>query len=368
MDKKLVFVAMSGGVDSSVAAALLKKAGFNVAGVFMKNWSASDLTPGCSSEKDARDARMVASVLNIPFYVFDFEKDYKEKIIDPMIEGYRNARTPNPDILCNKEIKFGLFLEKARALGADFIATGHYVKKIKSKNEKGKNKFKLLKAKDKDKDQSYFLYLLNQDQLKYALFPIGDYLKSEVRELARKFNLPTAAKKDSQGLCFVGKIKMRDFLKNEIPEREGAIVTTQNQTIGRHSGVSFYTVGQKAGVGGTGPYFVASRDIEGNRLIVAKEEEKDFLFAKNIFLDKIHWISDPPTGKEPKFPFECLARIRYRQSLNKAKIMKNEKGFLVEFDNPQWAPASGQHVVFYLPAEALAKEGKEEIIGGGEII
>ncbi|MBI2450834.1 MAG: tRNA 2-thiouridine(34) synthase MnmA [Parcubacteria group bacterium] len=358
VDKKLVFVAMSGGVDSSVAAALIKKAGFETIGVFMKNWSRSDFSPKCSSEEDAEDARRVAEVLKIPFYVFNFENDYKEKIIDPMIEGYKNGLTPNPDIVCNKEIKFGLFLKKALSLGAlacrqagIYIATGHYARKISAEGQE-----KILKAKDENKDQSYFLYQLNQEQLSRALFPIGDYLKSEVRELAKKFKLPTAGKKDSQGLCFVGKIKMSDFLGTKILQKEGEIISTSGQMIGRHRGAAFYTLGQRTGlgIGGSGPYFVVSRDTKENRLVVARENDPS-LFAKSIFLDKIHWMS----GQEPILPLKYSARIRYRQPLQDAIINKTEKRFIVQFNEPQWAPAPGQHCVFY---------SGDEMLGGGQIV
>ncbi|MEK7123297.1 MAG: tRNA 2-thiouridine(34) synthase MnmA [Patescibacteria group bacterium] len=221
---KKVFVAMSGGVDSSVAALLLKKEGYDVVGVFMKNWG-EPLGEGerCQWERDQKDAREVAAVLKIPFYTFDFEKDYKKKVADYMLAEYKKGRTPNPDVMCNKEIKFGLFLGRALKLGADFVATGHYVK-LKSKNEKGKIKIQLFQAKDKNKDQSYFLWTLTQKQLKYCLFPIGDYLKPEVREIAKKAWLPTAEKKDSQGVCFVGKFDFAEFLKKKIKPKKGKII------------------------------------------------------------------------------------------------------------------------------------------------
>src|SRR3989338_6111450 len=313
--KPKVFVAMSGGVDSSVAAALLKKGGeFSVVGCYMKCWSAWDQ---CSVERDAEDARAVAEKLDIPFYIFDFEKEYRERVFNYMVREYAAGRTPNHDVLCNSEIKFGIFLEKALALGADFVATGHYVRA-----ERRFPNIALLAAKDQNKDQSYFLWRLNHNQLKHVLFPIGDYLKSEVREMAREFGLATADKKDSQGLCFVGKVRFDEFLREILPKNPGPITTPGGKTIGEHGGLSFYTLGQRRGIkiGGGTPYYVASKELKTNTLVVTEGNKDEMLFKKEIEIADTNWIGgDPPAGG-PKFPLKCEARIRYRQPLQKCCI------------------------------------------------
>ncbi|MFN7088781.1 MAG: tRNA 2-thiouridine(34) synthase MnmA, partial [Candidatus Paceibacteria bacterium] len=270
--------------------------------------------------------------------------------------------TPNPDVMCNKKIKFGLFLKKALKAGADYIATGHYTR-IRQEiiNSKIQNlKFKLLAGIDKNKDQSYFLWTLSQEQLKRCLFPIGEYTKPEVRELARKFGLPNAERKDSQGLCFVGKVDFREFLSNYIPEKPGLVVDIDGKVLGAHRGIQFYTIGQRHGIGlgGTGkPYFVVQKDANNNILYVAKGENHPALYTNEIIAKDMHWVS----GKMPTFPLRVQARIRYRQSLQPAELIeiKNEKPMLkVKFDEPQRAVAPGQSIVFY---------SKEELLGGGII-
>jgi tRNA-specific 2-thiouridylase len=400
MDHKCrkVFVALSGGVDSSVAAALLQGAGFDVVGVYMKQWSDPVMqkdrygfpvaSEHCASEIDAEDARRVAEKLGVPFYVWDFEEEYKARVARYMIEEYRSGRTPNPDVMCNKEIKFGLFFERARKLGADYIATGHYIKSQKSKAEKSqifqreprakggramvksqnyklkiKTTYRLLAAKDRNKDQSYFLWTLTQEQLKHCLFPIGDYLKSEVREMARNFGLPTAAKKDSQGLCFVGQVDMRDFLREYIAATPGSIVTSSGKAIGRHEGLPFYTIGQRHGIeiGGGIPYYVASKDKATNTLTVAEGPHDNALFSKELTVHSVNWIS----GKAPKLPLTCQARIRYRQPLQECVIQPETESrklkaasLNVTFSEAQRAVTPGQSVVFCQD---------EEILGGGII-
>ena len=350
--KKKVFVAMSGGVDSSVAAALLKKDGYNVTGVHMICWE------GCENNEDKRDAIRVAAVLDIPFLVWDFKKEYRGKVFDYMVREYAEGRTPNPDVVCNKEIKFGIFLKKALEAGADFIATGHYVRKSGNK---------LFAAKDKNKDQSYFLWALTQSQLKYCLFPVGDYLKSEVRELAKKFGLPVANKKDSQGLCFVGNINFTEFLKRELPAASGRILDSAGNILGRHDGAHFYTIGQRHGLalgGQAAPVYVAGKDTLTNALVVARGQNDPILYKKELIAENFNWIENQPVGG-PKLPFSCQARIRYRQPLQKAVL---HEGGRVEFLEAQRAIAPGQSIVFYsgekmLGGAIIGEERKEKVNG-----
>ncbi len=343
-------MAMSGGVDSSVAALLLTQKGYDVVGVYMKGWSLT----GCA-EEDATDARRVASKLGIPFYIFDFEDEYKKTVVDYMISGYAKGETPNPDVMCNREIKFGLFLKKALALGADYIATGHYVRRIGDK---------LVQAKDLNKDQSYFLWTLAQEQLKHCLFPIGDYIKPQVRALAKKFDLPTAEKPDSQGVCFIGEINVAEFLKERLGKNPGPIKTLNEKTIGSHDGAVFYTIGQRRGIGIKGSlpseqgkiYYVSAKDLKTNTIFVTEGKDEN-LFANKLMVKNINWIS----GKQPKLSLKCFARIRYRQPLQKSTIEKvvGDKLF-VTFSEPQRAITPGQSAVFY------TKDGT--MLGGGVIV
>ena len=387
-NKKIVFVGMSGGVDSSVAAYLLKKQGYNVVGVFMRSYNLD----GCS-EIDAQDARRVAEHIGIPFYIWDFEEEYKKRVVDYMIDGYKSGITPNPDIMCNKEIKFGLFFEKALASGADFVATGHYVKikSIVQKNKIGANEkiYELFEAKDKNKDQSYFLWTLTQKQLEHCLFPIGDYEKPIVREIARKAHLPTAEKKDSQGICFLGKISIDDFLKKYIKEKKGLILSEFGDVIGKHSGAVFYTIGQRH-IGADfkfksnfsnektvksengkcvlirdktkrGRFYVAQKDVKKNTLVIVEGSENPALYKKEIEISDVNFISKI----DLRVPISVLARVRYRQPLSNAMLSfngnkKGYKSYLLTFEQPQKFISSGQSAVFYF------KNGK--MIGGGIII
>ena len=367
---KKVFVAMSGGVDSSVAALLLQKEGYEVIGCHMLCADSTYYSQSRSSgiehprfaerigtgickqaQEDKQDAMRVAAKLGIPFMTFDFRNEYREKVYEYMVREYAAGRTPNPDVMCNKEIKFGIFLEKALALGADFVATGHYVRKFKVQG----SKFKILEAKDKNKDQSYFLWTLTPEKLKYCLFPVGDYLKSEVREMAREAGLPTAQKKDSQGLCFVGKIDFQEFLREILPQREGAVLNSRGEVLGRHDGAHFYTMGQRHGlkIGGLPePVFVARRDVQANTLVVAEEKAPE-LYQKEISVGDLNLLRGLPEKVE--------ARIRYRQPKQKASLfeIKNQKSKIkIIFEVPQRGVASGQSVVFY---------GGEELLGGGII-
>ena len=358
-------MAMSGGVDSSVSAALLKKQGYDVCGVFIKGWYPKGIP--CAWRQDRRDAMAVAAILDIPFYTFDFEKEYKKHVIDYMLKEYKSGRTPNPDIMCNKYIKFDLFLKKALKMGADKIATGHYVKletcNLKhKKDDKNASRFTLHASRDDNKDQSYFLWTLTQKQLKYCLFPIGNYLKSEVRKLAKKFKLPVAGKKDSQGLCFVGEFKMEDFLKDYIKPRPGRILDDKGNEAGRHKGTQYYTIGQRHGVGARGkePYYIVEKDLKKNILIVAAVNEEKEFYKKEVKIKKVNWIS----GKAPNFKKTYLARIRYRQPLQSCRIVnpkseiRNSKHCRIIFNKPQRAVAPGQSLVLY---------DKNVLLGGGVI-
>ena len=351
-EKKKIVVAMSGGLDSSVAAALLKRAGFAVIGVFMK---LADLPRFREAEKRAKK---VAKILGIPFLSLDLRKEFKKKIIDSFLDGYKKGLTPNPCVVCNKEIKFGLLLEKALALDADFIATGHYAKKQKIENRKQKIEYKLLKAKDKNKDQSYFLWMLNQKQLKRILFPIGDYTRKEVENLARKFKLPVLKAKKSVEICFIKTI-INDFLSKYLKEKPGPVVEQVhygvNKIIGRHLGLWFYTIGQRKGIGlPGGPYYVLDKNLKKNLLIVTKNERN--LYKKELIAKNVNWIS----GKVPEFPLKLKAKIRYRHQSALAVITKtlNPKTYTLKFEKSQRAITPGQSVVFYRG---------EELLGGGII-
>ena len=360
--KRKVFVAMSGGVDSSVVALLLKKQGYDLVGCYIKGWYPAGVI--CNWKEDRRDAMRVCAKLGIPFVTIDAEKEYKKDVVDYMISEYKAGRTPNPDIVCNKSVKFGVFLKKALSMGADYIATGHYVNlkpKISNlpRRQAGlKSVYELLQARDLNKDQSYFLWTLTQGQLRYCLFPLGDWLKSEVRGIAKKNGLATAEKEESQGVCFIGEFNMEDFLKKYIKPKKGEVITADGKIIGEHNGLAFYTIGQRHGFGfgggEGGPYYIAEKDFKNNRLIVAdKKEEKNFS-RKEVAVENANWIS-----AAPKIGKKYQARIRYRQPLEEcevAEISKNSTKII--FKNPQRAVTPGQSLVIY--------EGKE-MIGGGVI-
>ncbi len=372
-----VVVAMSGGVDSSVAAYLLKKDGYDVLGVFMKNWHDTNVTISkeCPWLEDSYDAMLVAEKLSIPFQVIDLSKDYKKKIVDYMFEEYKNGRTPNPDVLCNREIKFDLFLDIAIKLGADYIATGHYAQVTESKIN-NKSLFHLKSGKDKSKDQSYFLCQLNQFQLSKTIFPIGKINKKDVRIIAKKNNLVTADKKDSQGLCFIGKVKLPDFLQQSLKPKNGNVVLidksycgyksysnrdgikitskkikynkSDGEIIGHHNGAHFYTIGQRKGLsigGRVKPLYVLSTDVVNNIIYVGEGSDHPGLFRSSLKvpISKMHFISDPK-----KIEVKNLkARIRYRQALQDVSFTKNSENYYFNFKNPQKAITSGQFIALY---------------------
>jgi len=353
-----VVVAMSGGLDSSVAAALLKRAGFNVIGVFMKFWSEPEKdgligasNRCCSPEAEVR-ARKVAKILKIPFYVFNFEKEFKKRIVDYFLKEHKAGKTPNPCVICNKEIKFGLLLEKALKLDADYIATGHYARIRKFVNSK-QIRYSLMTAKDKNKDQSYFLWMLNQKQLKRILFPIGDYTRKEVENLARKFKLPVLKARKSVEICFI-QTTINDFLKRYLKPNPGKIVDTKGKIIGEHEGLWFYTIGQRKGIGlPGGPFWVLNKNLKKNLLIITKNE-KDLL-KKELICRNINWI----LGKKPKLPLKIKAKIRYRHQPSLATIYNLKSNiYHLKFEKPQRAITPGQSVVFY--------KG-QELLGGGII-
>jgi len=342
-----VYVGMSGGVDSSLTAALLVEQGYDVTGVYMKNWT-QDL-PGmkCPWADDLADAKRVATQLGIDFKVFDFEKEYKQKVVDYMIDEYKLGRTPNPDIMCNQEVKFKIFLETALEDGADLIATGHYAR-VKDG--------KLLQAVDTNKDQTYFLYRVTGEALSKTLFPLGEFTKPVVREMAKERGLFTAAKKDSQGICFVGQIGIREFLSQYVEQKAGSIIDKQtNKVLGQHDGAIFYTIGQRHGldVGGGLPYYVVGKDMDKNEVYVTTNLNDETLWRPELNLTSTHWINETPTEGEYQI------RVRHRASLTPTQLSFNEDGSVqLSLDNAERAVAPGQSVVIY---------NGELCIGGGII-
>jgi len=349
-----VFVAMSGGVDSSVSALLLQKQGYDLVGCYIKGWYPPSII--CNWKEDRRDAMRVCAKLGITFITVDAEKEYKKEVVDYMVREYKEGRTPNPDIMCNKNIKFGVFLNKALDMGADYIATGHYVKKLSAS---GGKTCELAVAKDLNKDQSYFLWTLTQEQLKYCLFPLGEMLKTEVRKIAKENDLATAEKEESQGVCFIGEFNMENFLKKYIKQKKGKIKTNKGEIIGEHNGLAFYTIGQRHGFGYAGgkggPYYVTEKDFKKNELIVAEKFDEREFAKTEVDIMGVNWID----VIVPKTNRNYLARIRYRQPLEKCKISKvSKKSAKIVFDNPQRAVTPGQSLVVY--------DGKK-MLGGGII-
>ncbi|MFH0806440.1 MAG: tRNA 2-thiouridine(34) synthase MnmA [Candidatus Brennerbacteria bacterium] len=400
MAKQKVFVGMSGGVDSSIAALLLKKQGYDVTGVFMRCYNID----GCA-ERDAEDARRVAEHIGIPFYLFNFEEEYKKRVVTYMVEGYRAGLTPNPDVMCNREIKFGLFFKKAIALGADYVATGHYARvqriaplaqrdflparksaslsphrsSLRSDAKPAELRdvprsnpvapfFGLFEGKDKNKDQSYFLWTLTQKELSRTLFPVGNLLKPAVRAIAKKAGISTAEKKDSQGICFLGDVSLMDFLKNYLPSEKGNVFNLEGEKIGEHEGAHFYTIGQRhIGVaphtkgGETARHYVALKDVATNAVVVAEGSDHPALYRKELTLTDVNFIRLPYDSPiRANWRIEVMARVRYRQSLSPAMLARDGKRFKLTFVAPQKFIAPGQSAVMY--------SAQGELLAGGVIV
>ena len=352
-----VVVGMSGGVDSSVAAYLLKQQGYDVIGVFMKNWEEDDTDDYCSAAEDMADAKSIADKLDIPFKTINFSAEYWDRVFEYFLEEYRSGRTPNPDIMCNKEIKFKAFLDYAVVLGAEYIATGHYVRVDRSSGSS-----LMLRGVDGNKDQSYFLYTLNQDQLSKSLFPVGELEKSEVRKIAEEQGFVTANKKDSTGICFIGERKFKDFLEQFIPAQPGNIEDDQGKVIGQHSGLMYHTLGQRKGIGIGGladkseqPWYVVAKDLKRNVLIVGQGHDHPLLLSHGLIASQLHWVQ--PVNIPDSF--RCTAKSRYRQQDFDCLVEKiDQENWRVSFDKKQRAITPGQSVVLYK---------NEQCLGGGII-
>lgn len=348
-----VVIGMSGGVDSSVAALLLKQQGYEVIGIFMKNWDDTDETGYCTATEDFNDVVAVCNQIGIPYYSVNFEKEYWNKVFTYFLEEYKAGRTPNPDVMCNKEIKFKAFLDHALALGADYLATGHYAK-VHRENDQSF----LLRGEDSNKDQTYFLSQLSQEQLSKAMFPIGELPKQEVRRIAAEAGLATAKKKDSTGICFIGERDFKEFLSQYLPAQPGEMRTYEGEVKGKHDGLMYYTLGQRhgLGIGGSGePWFVVGKDVEKNILYVGQGYENERLYTDRLFASQLNWIS----GNPPEQEFVCTAKFRYRQPDQAVKVYMRENNTCeVVFGQPQRAVTPGQAVVFY--------QG-EICLGGGTI-
>ncbi|MDC6367066.1 MULTISPECIES: tRNA 2-thiouridine(34) synthase MnmA [Flavobacteriaceae] len=394
---KKVVVGLSGGVDSSVTAYLLKEQGYDVIGLFMKNWHDDSviISEECPWVEDSNDALIVAEKLGIPFQTVDLSVEYKERIVDYMFSEYEKGRTPNPDVLCNREIKFDVFLKIALQLGADYVATGHYCRKGTIQNEDGSETYQLLAGKDNNKDQSYFLCQLSQEQLSKTLFPIGELTKPQVRQIAAENDLITADKKDSQGLCFIGKVHLPEFLQQKLKPKKGVIVEVPNnanqydvvepsfsnkreelafhsekpvytetdgKVVGEHQGAHYFTIGQRKGlnVGGTKePLFVIDTDVDKNIIYTGQGKQHPGLYRHTLFVkeDELHWVR-PDLSLKVDETMEVMARIRYRQPLQKATLYRIENGLYVDFKEKQSAITEGQFVAWYI---------EDELVGSGVI-
>ena len=353
-----VVIGVSGGVDSSVAAKLLKDQGHEVIGLFMVNWEED--SEACTAEQDYEDVKRVCSSIGIPYFSVNYAKEYYDRVFKYFLEEYKKGRTPNPDVLCNREIKFGPFLEFAKSIGADYIATGHYCKKVEKDG-----KYYLAKAKDLNKDQSYFLNQLSQEQLKYVLFPLADIEKPKVREIAKELGLVNAEKKDSTGICFIGERNFKKFLKEYLPAKPGKIMTLDGRVVGSHDGLMYYTIGQRRGLGIGGRsdsngqrWFVLKKDLENNILYVSQGEGEE-LFSVGMISEKFNWIPEKPNEQE----FDCFAKFRYRQPDQKVHVKVVDDHIEVSFYEKQRAVTPGQFVVLYQNDE----DGNSLCLGGAVI-
>ncbi|USK60189.1 tRNA 2-thiouridine(34) synthase MnmA [Peribacillus asahii] len=356
-----VVVGMSGGVDSSVAALLLKQQGYDVIGIFMKNWDDTDENGVCTATEDYDDVIRVCNQIGIPYYAVNFEKQYWDQVFTYFLEEYKAGRTPNPDVMCNKEIKFKAFLEHAINLGADYVATGHYARVVYRDGE-----YKMLRGIDQNKDQTYFLNQLSQEQLSKVLFPIGELEKSKVREIAVEAGLATATKKDSTGICFIGERNFKDFLSNYLPAKNGKMETFDGEVKGTHDGLMYYTIGQRhgLGIGGSGePWFAIGKDLKRNVLYVGQGFHHEKLYSDSIIADEVSWVSNIEKPQE----FECTAKFRYRQENHKVtvRLLENDQ-VQVLFHQPIKAITPGQSAVFYQGEECLGGGTIKKVFKNGE--
>ncbi|MBF0805506.1 MULTISPECIES: tRNA 2-thiouridine(34) synthase MnmA [unclassified Streptococcus] len=355
--KTRVVVGMSGGVDSSVTALLLKEQGYDVVGIFMKNWDDTDENGFCTATEDYKDVAAVADQIGIPYYSVNFEKEYWDRVFEYFLAEYRAGRTPNPDVMCNKEIKFKAFLDYAMELGADYVATGHYAQIERDEN----GQVRMLRGKDQNKDQTYFLSQLSQEQLQKTMFPLGHLEKAEVRRIAEEAGLATAKKKDSTGICFIGEKNFKEFLSNYLPATPGRMMTMEGRDMGSHAGLMYYTIGQRGGLGIGGqeggdnkPWFVVGKDLEQNILYVGQGFHHEHLLSTKLTASQVHFTKDMPES----FEMECTAKFRYRQPDANVTVSVNGDKAIVKFAEEQRAITPGQAVVFY--------DG-DECLGGGLI-
>ena len=341
-----VVVGMSGGVDSSVSALLMKRAGHEVIGVFMNNWEEKDDNGVCTSEREWADARAVCEQLDIPYYSVNFARQYRERVFEHFLAEYRRGRTPNPDVLCNREIKFNVFLDFAEQLGADKLVTGHFANIDCVDGE-----YRLLRARDENKDQTYFLYMINQRALSKAMFPVGNLLKSEIRDIAREAGLPVSEKKDSTGVCFIGERNFKQFLSGYLPAQPGDMITVDGKMVGRHDGLMYYTLGQRRGlgIGGGGDgrrWFVVKKDLENNVLVVQQGEDSPLLYTHCAVGSQLTWLAEHPPVPDGE-PLECQVRLRHRQPLQRCVLTLLGDEARMAFPDAQRAVTPGQSAVFY---------------------